>query len=228
MKILKILYKILIPVIALLTIPAFLKTPLVCFVMSSSTEGAKSMAENLGIKQKSTYSDIKGYSEKYADVLEGVFGAPEDASGDETDFDRVVSVIPSAKYLKNVGFYFAVDAVCVLLVIALAVFTKKRWLVSLFALVGAGSTMLLNSAFNKFAEPILSGVTDLAGIFSSALGGDALGGLLGGGGLLSGLTNMLVGRVTVFRLDICYNIFLVIFVSIAAASAVCAIALRDE
>ncbi|MCR5041790.1 MAG: hypothetical protein K6C36_06830 [Clostridia bacterium] len=236
-------YKIITPILALLLIPAVIWAPMFTFVMSPATEGEQSLAQNLGIKQQSSFYDLKTYYEKYESTLSVLFDQKEDVSGEEEKpgaYEQLLELLPSVKYLKPFNFFLAFDLLMMLAIVVTSVFTKKRWLAAIFGAAGLGSTMLMNVFFNKFAEPVLNGTSGLSAIVSK-LGGDlfgALGSLAGESGLaglasgstsfLSGLTDMIVGRVTVFKLSTGYQIFLLIFALLTIFSIVAALALQED
>lgn len=198
----KILYKILVPIVALLAVPAFF-TPILQFVMTTSSGSTASVAQNIGIKEKSTIIELYNVIQPYKELLSKLFGNDEEesSSGEETQstFSKIEKLAPSAKYLKGVSFCLCSIVLCILLICGFSIFSKKYWLVTLFCALALLATFGMNAFFNSFAAPFLSGETSISSILGSSMG------------TLASFASLLVGTIKVFRLSTVYNIFILIF-----------------
>ena len=232
----KYVYKISILLLVLALIPTVILAPMFTFVMSTPTEGGKSLAENMGIKTRSSFKDLYGYYEDNAEIINAILGSEEPESGGEekiTGWSKLESLIPSVTHLKTFNICLALALICGLVAAIFALFTKMKLPVILAGGGGLAATLIMNSAFNKFAAPLLSGVTSVSSIIgaysneSEGLLGELLGGL-GLSNLFGGLAERMVGKVTRLQLTTGYEIMLVVFTLIVIIGIVAALALRED
>lgn len=223
----KTLSKILLPLVALLILPALVFLPFLQISMSGSVLST----ESLGLEEhNSVYSLAKAAGDEDGQLYSYIKLIKEYSS---KGTGSIKSLIPSINWLYAVGVCLVLVLACMLLLIFFSIFSEKRLLHLLFGVVGLLATGLMRTCFNKFAEPLLNGTVSVSSILSSVTassGSDSskltetLSGLSGAlseslGLNLSGLADSLVGFKTL-ALSFATDAVMLAFVAVIILSIV--------
>lgn len=193
----KIVYRVLAPVFALLLLVSFFFVPILKVKISSSL--SQNLMSTVGLKENIAVKDIAemGKNEKTGNILTALMDTLKDK-------DSVLG----AK-LTTINFLYAalvLLVIALLLILALAVFAAifKKQLIPTALTAGAMVVLFAaNKCFDAFAVPFLTGKIGLSSLInSSAEGASALGSLLGSLVKMDALEMGLVYSLAMFGLGI--------------------------
>lgn len=169
----KIIYKIVNSIAALLIIPALIFLPMFRFIMVVGMNSSNQILSLLGgmfdineIIKNASGIDLEHLPEFYTlkSAYEMFFG--ESAKIDAAGFDT--SALPDAlvKFFTAAGVLFVLALVCALVVLILGLFTKKRILTASFSALGFVFAFSAGKCFNHIAEQLVSGKMPLTQLIS--------------------------------------------------------------
>ena len=170
----KILYKILVPVLCLGVIALGVFAPLFHVKITSSLAG--NLNETTGLPEYSSVSDFvkmsKNMDETRGTILKALLQGITDPNS------TIGKQLTNIKYLKMAGVAAAVMIVFLLATAAVAVITKQYWLTVVLSAASLIAGVVSSRLFGAFAKPFLNGKISLSSLLGNS-GGDLTSGLLG-------------------------------------------------
>ncbi len=196
----KLLNRILTPILSLCSIPVLIFLPLFRIMISSGLMGGETKTNLLDtfgfgefISIKTIYSAITSGSADSGNIFKTIWDM---LATDKKE--QIIDMLPGLHW----GIVFLVFLVIVVLIaVVLAVFTAAANKPKISALISAGgilSAVIMNAAFNAFAKPFLNGAFNLNTILGNT--NQLLGALLGN-----------VASFDYMKLGVAYTIVLLIF-----------------
>lgn len=190
----KLVYKILVPILSVAVIFSLLFVPLFHIRIGSSLSASTVLPE-----YSSVYDFIKTsrtMNETQSALIRGIINAVRDKDS------AWGSALTNVKYL-NVFFAFAAALLLfVILTGVFAILTKKYFLPAVFSALSLACAFGMNKSFAAFAKPLLTGQISLNSFLSESAG------------ILSGLFGSLI-KVEILELSFAYQIaFLLLIVTL--------------
>lgn len=230
----KILYKIVTPVLTALIFPVILFMPFFRFITASDT--VNQLLSKYGLGEQITLLDLY-----YAAT-----NIKTQAAADGKTLNFSLDVIPQQARGYFIAFlvFFALAVLCALLVIILSPILKKKLPVSGISLLGALSSVLMNVFFDKAAHGFISGEINVIDIYTAVTGdtsvstltglvGNILGAVSGESSQLGGILNSLLGGYTgvdirILELSSAQTFMLLIFGAVTVFTVVMKLAQTDN
>ncbi len=230
----KILYKIVTPILTVLIFPVILFMPFFRLITASDT--VNQLLTKYGIGEQITLLDL----------YHAVSNIKTKAAADGQTLNLSLDVIPQQTrgYLIAFLVFFALAVLCALLVIILSPILKKKLPVAGVSLFGLLSTFLMNVFFNKAAHGFISGEINIIDIYTSITGdtsvstltglvGNILGAVSGESSQLGGILNSLLGEYTgvdirILELSSAQTFMLLIFGAVTVFTVVMKLAQTDN
>lgn len=207
----KIIHRILTPVLSLLILPASYFLPLFRILITSgllSGEEKTNLLDSFGLSEFISLNDIVNLALKAKDSTTGnllvtIWNA---ISGEKKQ--EIIDMLPSLHWGVVFAVFFVITLVIALVLAIVAAATKKPGASLILSVAGAVSALIMNASFDAFAKPFLNGMFNLNTILGNT--NQLLGALLG---------NAL--SCDYMKLGIVYSVMLLIFVG-SAIFSICA------
>ncbi len=195
----RLINRIVTPILTLLIFPAVIFLPLFRIYIASGLAASKvNLLDNFGLSEFISLSDIYSVFKNGASDSMGIYKSLWDAFAGEKK-QEIIDMLPGLHW----GIIALVFLVIVLLVslalIIVAAATKKPSASILLSLGGIVSALLMNASFNAFAKPFLNGAFNLNSILGNT----------------NQILGLLLGNVATFeymKLGIAYTAILLIFI----------------
>lgn len=230
----KILYKIVTPVLTVLIFPVILFMPFFRLITASDT--VNQLLSKYGLGEQITLLDL----------YHAVSNIKAQASADGKTLNFSLDVIPQQArgYLAAFSVFFAIAIICAVLVIILSPILKKKLVISGISLFGVLSSFLMNVFFDKAAHGFFSGEIDVIDIYTAVTGdssvstltglvGNILGAVSGESSQLGGILNSLLGDYTgvdirILELSSAQTFMILIFGAVTVFTVVMRLAQTDN
>ncbi len=230
----KILYKIVTPVLTVLIFPVILFMPFFRLITASDT--VNQLLSKYGLGEQITLLDL----------YHAVSNIKAQASADGKTLNFSLDVIPQQArgYLAAFSVFFAIAIICAVLVIILSPILKKKLVISGISLFGVLSSFLMNVFFDKAAHGFISGEIDVIDIYTAVTGdssvstltglvGNILGAVSGESSQLGGILNSLLGDYTgvdirILELSSAQTFMILIFGAVTVFTVVMRLAQTDN
>lgn len=208
----KILHRIITPVISLLVLPVSFFLPVFRILITSgfsSGDVKTNLLDSFGLSEFISLNDIVKLALKAKEGTTGNLIATiwNAISGEKKQ--EIIDMIPGLHW----GAVFAVFFVlCIIIALVLAIVSaasKKPGASLILSVAGALSAVIMNASFDAFAKPFLNGAFNLSTLLGNT--NQLLGALLGN-----------VASIDYMKLGIAYSVILIIFVG-AAIFSICAV-----
>lgn len=175
----KVLYKTVTPVLAVLIFPVMVFMPFFRLITASDTVN-KLLAE-YGLGEQITLLDL----------YHAVTNIKSQAASDGKTLNFSMSVLPEEArgYLSAFLVFAAIAIVCAVLVIILSIATKKKLAVSGVSAFGVVSSLFMNFFFNKAARGFITGEINVIDIYTAITGDDSVSTITGLVGNILGAVN---------------------------------------
>ncbi len=193
----KILYKIVTPILTALIFPVIVFMPFFRLITASDT--VNQLLTKYGIGEQITLLDL----------YHAVSNIKTQAAADGKTLNLSLDVIPEQArgYLIAFLVFFFLAILCAVLIIILSPILKKKLPVAGISIFGALSAFLMNVFFNKAAHGFISGKINVIDIYTAVTGdtsvstltglvGNILGAVSGESNQLGGILNSLLGGYT--------------------------------
>lgn len=169
----KVIYKIVNTLVALLTIPVLLFLPMFRFIVTVGVKSENQILSLIGgmldineIIMNATGIDLENLPEYYTikNVYDMFLGDNAQISASEFD----TSLLPDTlvKFFTAAAVLFAIALVCVVIVLILGLFTKKKTLTASFSALGFVSLFAADKCFTHISSQLVSGKISLTSILS--------------------------------------------------------------
>jgi len=175
----KLLHRILTPVLTVLIFPAVIFLPMFRIVISSgllSGETKVNLLDNFGLSEFISIKDIfliyKNGTSESTDTLKMLWEAFADDKKEE-----ILSMLPSYHWVIAFLVFFVIVLLISVALIVVSAATKKPGASVLLSLGGIVSALIMNACFNAFASPFVNGEISLNSILGNT--NQLLGALLG-------------------------------------------------
>ena len=206
----KTVYKIICPIFCALLFPVFYFLPVIRIFISSSL--SENLMKSIGLKEhlsiKYILSSVNGSNEATNSLLKNLISSLRDKDS------AIGQMFTNAGWLYAAAICLLVTLLLALVIIAVAVFTKKYVLSSSLTLGAMVTLFAADKCFDGFASPLLSGKIGISNLISSAASSES-------GDLLGGLFGSIV-KLKVLQLDTAYSAAMFIF-GIVLILGICAI-----
>lgn len=230
----KILYKIVTPVLTALIFPVILFMPFFRLITASDT--VNQLLSKYGLGEQITLLDL----------YHAVSNIKAQASADGKTLNFSLDVIPQQArgYLAAFSVFFAIAVICAVLIIILSPILKKKLVISGISLFGVLSSFLMNVFFDKAAHGFISGEIDVIDIYTAVTGdssvstltglvGNILGAVSGESSQLGGILNSLLGDYTgvdirILELSSAQTFMILIFGAVTVFTVVMRLAQTDN
>ncbi len=230
----KILYKIVTPVLTALIFPVILFMPF--FRLITASDAVNQLLSKYGLGEQITLLDL----------YHAVSNIKAQASADGKTLNFSLDVIPQQArgYLAAFSVFFAIAVLCAVLIIVLSPILKKKLVVSGISLFGVLSSFLMNVFFDKAAHGFISGEIDVIDIYTAVTGdssvstltglvGNILGAVSGESSQLGGILNSLLGDYTgvdirILELSSAQTFMILIFGAVTVFTVVMKLAQTDN
>ncbi len=195
----KLINRIITPILSLLIFPAVIFLPLFRIYIASGLASSKTnLLDNFGLSEFISIADIIAVIKSGSADSMGVYKSLWDAfAGDKKQ--EILESLPGLHW-GVIALIFLVIVLLAALALLIATAVKGKPSVSIIlSLTGIGSALIMNASFNAFAKPFLNGAFNL----NSLLGNT------------NQLLGMLLGNVATFeymKLGIAYTAILLIFI----------------
>jgi len=222
----KVLYKTVTPILAVLIFPAMLFMPFFRLITASDT--VNKMLAEYGLGEQITLFDL----------FHAVSNIKDKAAADGKTLNFSMSVLPEEArgYLTAFIAFAAAAVVCALLIIILSLATKKKIPVFSAAVLGIFSTVMMNFFFDKAAHGFITGEINVIDIYTAVTGdesvstltglvGNILGAVNSESGALGSILNSFLGDysgvdIRILELSSAYIFMLLIFIAAAVFTLV--------
>ncbi len=230
----KILYKIVTPVLTALIFPVILFMPF--FRLITASDAVNQLLSKYGLGEQITLLDL----------YHAVSNIKAQASADGKTLNFSLDVIPQQArgYLAAFSVFFAIAVLCAVLIIVLSPILKKKLVISGISLFGVLSSFLMNVFFDKAAHGFISGEINVIDIYTAVTGdssvstltglvGNILGAVSGESSQLGGILNSLLGDYTgvdirILELSSAQTFMILIFGAVTVFTVVMKLAQTDN
>ncbi len=211
----RLINRIVTPILSVLIFPAVIFLPLFRIYIASGLSTSKTnLLENFGLSEFISLFDIYGvYKSGSADSM-GVYKSLWDAfAGDKKQ--EILDMLPGLHWGIVALVFLVITLLIALALIIVTAAAKKPSASILLSLGGIASALLMNGFFNAFAKPFLNGAFNL----NSLLGNT------------NQLLGMLLGNVATFeymKLGIAYTAVILVFICTLILSVCAYMELKNE
>ena len=207
----RLLHRIITPVLSLLLIPASFFLPVFRMLITSgfsSGDNKKNLLDSFGLSEFISLKDItelalKAKEGESGNLLVTIWNA---ISGEKKQ--EIIDMLPGLHWGAVFAVFFVIALIIALVLAIVSAATKKPAASLILSAAGIASALIMNASFDAFAKPFLNGAFNLNTILGNT--NQILGALLGN-----------VASIDYMKLGIVYSVMLLVFVCTAIFS-ICA------
>lgn len=207
----RLLHRIITPVLSLLLIPASFFLPVFRMLITSgfsSGDNKKNLLDSFGLSEFISLKDItelalKAKEGESGNLLVTIWNA---ISGEKKQ--EIIDMLPGLHWGAVFAVFFVIALIIALVLAIVSAATKKPAASLILSAAGIVSALIMNASFDAFAKPFLNGAFNLNTILGNT--NQLLGALLGN-----------VASIDYMKLGIVYSVMLLVFVCTAIFS-ICA------